>query len=456
MVANESLEGKIEKVVRSPFVSKKSTMELIKEATSFSNQNQFFNQLSNNPSYKRLIFLHRFDLFGIDNEINIPYLHICNIPEVEKTSEKKSKTLSHIVSSELETAISGSEFCTKIFGLDINEWDIFTQDIYDLVAYFSIQFIRANPNIKKLVNAEKFDYQLMNYTLKNYEDTINFEAFLDEIDAGYSEVEGEIDSIIKSKMEKIILSMASGMMKNIDKFIENTPKIVPQFILSFHLSSTLWLNNLLKKSGLSFREYVDILDDLYRYHLIENKSTIFWCENCSIESPSYSQHIGRVAPSKMSRNICLICEKHYSYGSIFSLNETLKESIHSKDGILSVYFGWLLEKKGIGYEVGKYSGKYENDFIIENSILVECKMFKSEKDSVAIRSEIDSSLSQINKHIKQLHSEGIKIEEVYLLWNRNDNEEKLQKKVYTKYKSLFEEYSFKIICPDEIEDFINF
>lgn len=73
MVANESLEGKIEKVVRSPFVSKRSTMELIKEATSFSNLNQFFNQLSNNPSYKRLIFLHRFDLFGIDNEINIPF-----------------------------------------------------------------------------------------------------------------------------------------------------------------------------------------------------------------------------------------------------------------------------------------------------------------------------------------------------------------------------------------------
>ena len=148
------------------------------------------------------------------------------------------------------------------------------------------------------------------------------------------------------------------------------------------------------------------------------------------------------------------CDKLQSYGSIFSFNDILKEAILSKDGILSVYFGRFLEKEEIEYEVGEYSGKYENDFIIKKSILAECKMFKSEKDSIAIRSEIDSSLSQIKKHIINLTSEGIEIEQAYFLWNRNKDEQKLQIKLHSKYNELFGKYGFMIICPNEIEDFI--
>jgi len=137
------------------------------------------------------------------------------------------------------------------------------------------------------------------------------------------------------------------------------------------------------------------------------------------------------------------------------LNDILKKSILSKDGLLSVNFGWLLEKEKIEYEVGEYSGKYENDFIIKKSILVECKMFKSDKDTVAIRSEMDSSLSQIRKHRSQLNSDGIKIQQAYLLWNRNNNAEELQMKLQSKYNELFNKYDFNIIYPDELEDFVN-
>ncbi|MCZ7406639.1 MAG: hypothetical protein O8C67_17155, partial [Candidatus Methanoperedens sp.] len=300
-----------------------------------------------------------------------------------------------------------------------------------------------------------FDYNIMKNVLKNYENTIELDAFLEEIGAGFEEGKGEIDPIIKSKIEKLILLFASGLTKNVEKLIDNTSKMLPNFILSFHLSSSLWLNNLLAKSGLSFSEYLKILDDLYRYRLIENKDTIFWCENCSIENPSYTQHKGRIAPSKISRSKCLNCNKSQSYGSIFSLNQVLKEAILSKDGLLPVYFGWLLEKEEIEYEVGEYSGGYENDFIIKKSILVECKMFKAEKDAVAVRSEIDSSLSQIKKHINKLNSEGFEIQQAYLLWNRNNNEEELQMKLQTRYNELFKKYGFKIICPDKIEDIVN-
>ena len=149
------------------------------------------------------------------------------------------------------------------------------------------------------------------------------------------------------------------------------------------------------------------------------------------------------------------CNKPQSYASIFSLDGTLKEVIFSKDGFISVYLGCILKNKGIEFEVGEYSEKYENDFIISRSILIECKMFKSENDLVAIRSEMDSCFSQIKKHIKQLDLEGIEIKQAYLLWNRNDNAEELQIKLRSKYNLLFKKYELKIICPDEIEKTIE-
>ena len=122
---------------------------------------------------------------------------------------------------------------------------------------------------------------------------------------------------------------------------------------------------------------------------------------------------------------------------------------------MSIYLGWLLKKEGVEFEVSSYSRKYENDFIIKKSTLVECKMSKSEKDSVAIRSEMINCFSQIKKHIKQLNSERMRIKRAYLFWNRKDNEEGLQKKLRPKYKELFEKYKLKIICPDEIEETIE-
>lgn len=457
MNENESLDLKIDKIVRASVHSEKSTEELIEDVISNRHLNIFFNQISSNPHHKRLLFLHRFDLFGIEDEMQLPYFHLCNLPinKKESSTQAESTALQHVVSSEIEVINNGKIILQSMFGIDENKFKILTEDFNDVVAYFTIQFIRSNPNIKRLINTEKFDYQVMKEILKDYKNTINFDAFDKEIESAIETEQGEIDPIIKSKIEKLIIQISSGFMKNIEEVLESTKKMMPNYILPLHLSSSLWLRNLLSRSGLSFPEFLNVLDELYRNRLIENKSTIFWCENCSLENPSYSEQHGRIAPSKISRNNCLNCNKPQSYASIFSLDGTLKEAIFSKDGLISVYLGWILKNKGIEFEVGEYSEKYENDFIISRSILIECKMFKSEKDLVAIRSEMDSCFSQIKKHIKQLDLEGIEIKQAYLLWNRNDNAEQLQKKLRSKYNLLFKKYELKIICPDEIEETIE-
>lgn len=457
MNEKDSLGSKIEEVVRTSIQSGKSTKELIEDVISNKDLSIFFNQISSNPHHKRLLFLHRFDLFGIEDEMQPPYFHLCGPPidEKELSVQTESEALQYVVLSELDVVSDGKIMFQTMFGIDENKWKAFSDDLKDIAAYFAIQFIRSNPNIKKLINAEKFDYQIMKEILKDYKNAIDFDAFVKEIESAFETDQGEIDPVIKSKIERLIIQMVTGIMKNFEEVIESAKKMMPNYVLPLHLTSSLWLKNLLSRSGLSFQKYLNVLDELHRNRLIEDKSTMFWCENCSLESPSYSEHHGRIAPSKISRNICLNCDRPQSYTSIFSLDKTLKEAIFSKDGLLPVYLGWLLKNEGIEFEVGKYSKKYENDFIIKKSILVECKMFKSEKDSCAIRSEMSSSFSQIEKHIKQLDSEGTEIKQTYLLWNRRDNEKALQKKLQSKYKELFENYELKIICPDEIEETIE-
>ena len=458
MEEKNSFETRIDRIVKSGLLSKKSTKELIDNIFSSSKLNYYFNQLSRSPKQKRLLFLHRFDLFGFEDEMQIPYLHLCNIPKSnndEKVTRNESKALQHIVSNELELVNQGKNIFNIMFGIDKSQWDTFSEDFMDVVAYFVISFMRYNPNLKELINAKTFDYRIMKDVLRDYQDTIDFKAFGNEIESAFKAGKGEIDPIIKSKVEKLILQAVSGVVRNIEGFVENAPKMMPNFIMSFHLSSSLWLNNVLSKSGLSFEDYLDILNELHRNQLIENKSTILWCESCSLESPSYSQYQGRIAPSKTTDTKCLNCDRTQSHASIYSLDSTLKDSIFSKDGLLAVYFGWLLKKEDIEFDEGSFSGKYENDFLIKKSILVECKMFKSEKDLVAKRSEMINSFSQIEKHIKQLDSEGTGIKQAYFLWNRRDNEKALQKKLQSKYKELFEKYELKIVCPDEIEETIE-
>lgn len=277
MNENESLDLKIDKVVRASVQSEKSTKELIEDVISNRHLNIFFNQISSNPHHKRLLFLHRFDLFGIEDEMQLPYFHLCNLPINEKESSKQAKStaLQHVVSSEIEVISNGKIILQSMFGIDENKFKILTEDFNDVVAYFAIQFIRSNPNIKRLINTEKFDYQVMKEILKDYKNTINFDAFDKEIESAIETEQGEIDPIIMSKIEKLIIQIISGFMKNIEEVLENTKKMMPNYILPLHLSSSLWLRNLLSRSGLSFPEFLNVLDELYRNRLIENKSTIF-------------------------------------------------------------------------------------------------------------------------------------------------------------------------------------
>jgi hypothetical protein len=448
-------EAKIEQIIRHPAISEMSVSEIVDKIYISGGHTLFFSKIRESQTHGRLFFLHRFDLFGVDSEIHLPYFYLTNIPKRGRSEEKvpESRALQHVVSREV-IALDGKDFLFSFLGIPESRATKFGDDFKDILAYFTISFIRSNEDLIHLINTKEFNYKIMKSILKDYEN-ISFDNVGKELSGAFKGEEWEIDPVIRSKIEKISFQVVSGVTRNITHVIESSRKMIPNIMLSFHVSSGLWLSTILTKTHLTIDDYVNILNDLYINKLIENKSTIFWCENCSLESPSYDEHHGRIAPSKITKNKCLNCNRTQSYSSLFLPDDLLREAIFSKDGFLSVYFGWLLKKEAILFNVGEYSSDYENDFVINNNTLVECKMFKSEKDKIAIKSELENSLVQIRNHLDSLNKDEKRIKYVYLIWNRYENPKESIDRVKTKYSELFENYDFKVFGPEDIDGLIS-
>ena len=415
-------EAKIEQIIRHPTISKRSVKEIIDEIYTSEEHNLFFSKITMSPIHRRLFFLHRFDLFGVDSEVQLPYFYLTNLPKRGRGEEKvpESRALQHVVSREVNVARDSKDFLFSFLGIPGSRVTEFGEDLKDILAYFTLLFIRSNEDLINLINAKGFNYKIMKSVLKDYEN-ISFDNIGKELSEVFEGEGGEIDLVIRSKIEKIISQIVSGVARNITQFVESSRKAMPNIMLSFHLSSRMWLSTILTKTHLTIDDYANILNDLYINKLINNKSTVFWCENCILESFSYDEHYGRIAPSKITKNKCLNCGRTQFYSSIFSLDEVLRDAVFSKDGFLSVYFGWLLKKEEIPFIVSEYSSEYENDFIINNDVLVECKMLKSEKDKIAIKSQFENSLVQIRKHLDSLNKDGKQIKYAYLIWNRYES-----------------------------------
>ncbi len=440
------LRAKIEQIIRQPTISKKSVSEIIEKIYTSEEHNLFFSRIRESETHKKLFFLHRFDLFG--EAQFIPYFYLANIPKRGKYQEK---ALQYVISKEVVVRDS-EDYLLSFLGLPEPHAKEFGEDFKDILAYFTILFIRSNEDLVNLINAEEFDYKTMKSILKNYEN-ISFDVVERQLSEVFKGERGELDPVIRSKIEKLISQIISGLTGNIVRFVESSRKMMPNMMLPFHKLSRMWLLTILTKARLDIKEYVNILDDLHIHKLIENISTVFWCENCSLENPSYSEYHGRIGPSKIARNKCLNCGRTQSYSSIFSLDELLKDAIFSKDGFIAVYFGWLLKREKIPFNVGEYFSEYENDFIINNNTLVECKMFKLEKDRIAIKSELENSIKQIREHLDTLNQSGKQIKHAYLIWNRYESPKELIDRIIAKYR--LEEYNFEVFGPDDMEELIS-
>jgi transcriptional regulator with XRE-family HTH domain len=427
----------------------KRTREISKPIKSFAEDakkidiiNSLFKDLEKNSKLKSILFLHRYDLFGLNFEMQVPYIGICTIPKGIRIDEitDNSKALEQIISSELgDVEDKFKNFLENNLG--ISDSDI--QDAKDIAVYHLILLLRSNSKMVKLASGKEFDYLKMKKVLGDYNNTFNIIEHFSRI---FASTNALIDPIITKKTEKLILKMVDKGMINIDHSLENFSQLSPQIIFAFHKPSMIRIISILKKTNLEYEDYESAMDDLYRHKLIETRDGFTWCENCSVESLLYRPVVGNIAPSKLKKDKCLHCDKKMSFSALYGLNGQFKDMFYSKDGLISVYLAWLLDKNSIEFEAGKDFAGVEADFFIKKSILVECKVFKSDKDEVAIRQEIHDAKKQINRQIQAAKKSGIEIKKAYLLWNRSINS-----------GISFEENPedvIKIISPDQMEKLV--
>ncbi len=446
----KSIEQKIELEIAKNRYSGIPTPKLVDVAATNPHISAFFKTISHKPILKRLLFLHRKDLFGSDSTGNIPYLRLCTMPPkmLRKKGESPiAKTLQHIISTETEAVEHRSEkFLKSTLGIENN-----VSDLQQVLTYFLVDFIRQHPALTKLIAAPNFNYAAM---YKELGEGITLDMLINygnQILFNYNKPE-IIDPIISRKAEELILEVVRNVMSKADQSLEQVSNLVPDIMMLAHQSSIVWIANLLNKINASHEDYIETLDDLYLFKLIDTRHIITWCPSCSSENPTFSQSIAKVAPKKFtSSRKCLGCGRKESFSVMFGIDSALKDMLYSMDGLLAVYFQWLLKQSNIIYESGTYASDYETDVTINGSTIVEIKTLQADRSSESLQSAIDKAISQLKKQIKNLEN----IKSANVLVNTFFLEQDLKNELLKKHRDFSRQYNLQIVCTSELESFVK-
>lgn len=450
---SKSMEDSLKKDLKDVLVSKskKSTKELIQIVKSSHNLNNLFRYFAEYPEYKRLLFIHRFELFGYETQIPLedmiilPYLRLCNLFKQFKDRKKKSNTekdgliINYLDKKEV---VDDKDLLEQKLEIDDDNRDIIIRNFIDVSTYIAIRVLRKFPEINVLIKAEQLNYDKIYDFVNNHKNIIDIvgeetKKIIEEIKDDNNK---EIDIVIRGKAKNLFRVFSNMLkVKNLEKHITDVQKnYFIGALLPLNLISIYILENLLKASGLSYDKYVKIIDRLYEIDLITHRGTISLCQNCFLENSLVFHSFGNVKPMQIFSPKCPNCHKTQLDFSMFSLEDNLKDIILCQDGLLTIYFGWLLKNKGIKFDCGyELSPMQESDFIIEKSILVEVKMIRSRTFLPGV---IKEAIGQINKRIEFLNTKGIYIKKSYILWNI--------------YKDNMENCDIEIITPDKIEELV--
>lgn len=182
------------------------------------------------------------------------------------------------------------------------------------------------------------------------------------------------------------------------------------------------LKELLGARALEYDEYLELLQDLYRGRLISNVSTTWWCFGCQDDVTVLTTQ-SRVSPTQLGMK-CPKCRRAMAVATLFQCDQTLRDCLSERDGLLGVGVSWLLDKKGIRYEMGTYVGDQELDFrfkIAERDVLLECKVHKTNRDAEATIQHLVKDIDQAAKHADAVRKAGQRLDTAWILTNYDLN-----------------------------------
>lgn len=453
--SSRNLELEVEQAVRSGFTPVEETEEALQTALENRPIGQLFRKLTSFPPLKRLLFLHHYDLFAVEEDFQLPFFYVSSLSaEDESASGTSSRTLEHVVDNELERSPDGPSEIQDIPFLDTERWEELGEDLADILVYFLIKWLQKNRKVVELARRPSLQYGEMKKALGDTTEALSGQLMPETEEI----LEGEatdIDPAIEAKIERLFIELVQVFIQLLEGEEQPGAGVIPDVAIALHKSSHIWMRRVRNRSDLGIEDYQAALDELYRLKLITNRDTIFWCEECGLDEPGYTERHGRIAPKHLSESSCLRCGDTHSYGAVYQLSDEFKQTLLAKDGLLAVYFGWLLEDADADYQLSETPGSREVDYLVEENAVVEVKMVKGGRDDQGTKSQLDGAMSQLNKQVANLRESGESVEQAFLIWNQWEWNKDWPERLLRKYEDLDNLEAFRVVGPHQVEALVD-
>lgn len=301
------------------------------------------------------------------------------------------------------------------------------QILTDLTLFYMVQFVRANPGLKELVQSEDFDFKKMKQVIGDVSD-LNTKVF-GEL-APFTEAEDYMDTLLHppqlltddsalaSSITRLFRVMASGLTAYPEIFMEMPQALLWASILPLHNVYGQWMLQYLETMDLDYDEYSDIISEVFNLELVNAFHNAFWCTS-GTHLPLVLTSASKMAPPRHSIK-CPICNQALVTSILYRLDDFLFDAIRFRDGLLAIAIAQLLAKNNQKYVFGYQVNDAEIDFLCERpggNIVLETKVHRTDVDSRQLADTLRGDIIDLGRNLKKLLDLGEKIDKSYLVVN---------------------------------------
>lgn len=410
----------------------------------------FMQSVGREESYRRLLFTHHTDMFGIEGEHLMHAFPLSGEFHIDTyVPAERTRVVEYLAEMTMQQDISRRIMENLGLGPETKQYS----DFLDIIAYILIHAARSNKDVVDLISSPNFNYQLMKEKLGDIQEFIT--SALTSAGKEGSPYIDDTSSIVAEKAEKVASALRKHFESDKMGLLGSFSRIMPNLRLPLLLISVAWHRSVLQNADMEYDEYFNLMNALYLHKLIDLEGAILWCDSCALESPSYVELHGRAAPDKMTKYHCLTCKQPYSFSALYEPSENFKKALLCKDGFLSVYLAWMLKSEEIPFECNQYAGGREIDFLVKDT-LVECKVLRKRTidDRTAVTQELRKTVQQIEKHVRSCVANGRNVSRAILVWNLDEDVSSATSSLNEDFASFFQELDFKIIGPAQFDQFV--
>lgn len=445
------LELKFEEVAGKPPVRQREISEINREIKNHEGMTKLLHLLKDFPANGRLLYLHPLDLFGREGRYQPPYLYFGKCSGTKQGESYISRALKALqIDHKARSSLSLNKVLGQL-GIDAEKQEMLGQDFVDAIVYALVILFRSSPPLRSMLQSEEFNYGILRSTMKDYSNILDEKTLEETLTSILADASSDPDLI--GLIERLILTFVPLATRSSIEFLEMTKISQSEIAIAYHQAALSFLNDLLRKVSVSFDEYVDLLDQLYLYRLIENGNTIFWCENCSKEKISYYELHGLMAPSKMIGRKCRECNHTESFSSVFKVDSLLLETIFGRDHFLGAFLAWTLENANLDLELSVNVGEREIDVIVDDT-LIECKAFRIGGRDETMRENLEQTVLQMKKQFSALEESGKPVKRGILFCNQPEAKNEISN-IGSKTKHLIGRHNIEVFSYEDISEIID-